>query len=107
MRIHHVLEGPAGAPAVTLSHALGATLCLWDATAAALPPRHRVLRYDVRGHGGMERGHGVRQWSRGPRAWIRRQHGRDSPRLGAMLAYGAWPGGPRADPPARRADDAA
>jgi len=54
MRTNHLLEGPAGAPVVTLSHALGATLALWDATAAALIPRFRVLRYDVRGHGGSD-----------------------------------------------------
>jgi 3-oxoadipate enol-lactonase len=46
------LEGPAGAPVVTLSHSLAATLHLWDAQAAALRDRYRVLRYDIRGHGG-------------------------------------------------------
>jgi len=54
MRTNHVLEGRDGAPVVTLSHSLGATLALWDATAAALAPRFRVLRYDVRGHGASE-----------------------------------------------------
>ncbi len=51
MRTNYLIEGPLGAPVVTLSHSLGATLALWDATATALPPRYRVLRYDVRGHG--------------------------------------------------------
>jgi 3-oxoadipate enol-lactonase len=51
MRTHHVVEGPAGAPAVLLSHPLGVTHRLWDATAAALRDRYRVVRYDVRGHG--------------------------------------------------------
>jgi 3-oxoadipate enol-lactonase len=37
---------------VTLSHSLAATLHLWDAQAAALRDRYRVLRYDIRGHGG-------------------------------------------------------
>ncbi len=46
------LEGPEGAPVVTLSHSLAATLHLWDAQAAALRDRYRVLRYDIRGHGG-------------------------------------------------------
>jgi 3-oxoadipate enol-lactonase len=46
------LEGPAGAPVVTLSHSLAATLHLWDDQAAALRDRYRVLRYDIRGHGG-------------------------------------------------------
>jgi len=48
------LEGPATAPVVTLSHSLAATLSLWDAQAAALRDRYRVLRYDVRGHGGSD-----------------------------------------------------
>src|SRR4029453_18911789 len=51
MNTHHVLEGPAGAPVVTLAHPLGATLALWDAQVEALLPRYRVLRYDIRGHG--------------------------------------------------------
>ena len=49
--IAHALEGSAGAPPVTLSHPLGATLALWDAQAARLVRRFRVLRYDTRGHG--------------------------------------------------------
>jgi 3-oxoadipate enol-lactonase len=51
MKTHYRLDGPAGAPVVTLSHALGATLDLWDAQAAILTRQYRVLRYDVRGHG--------------------------------------------------------
>lgn len=54
MKTHYRLEGPAGAPVVTLSHALGATLALWDEHVPALTSRFRVLRYDVRGHGGSE-----------------------------------------------------
>lgn len=54
MKTHHRLEGPSGAPVVTLTHPLGATLGLWDAHVAALTGRYRVLRYDVRGHGGSE-----------------------------------------------------
>jgi pimeloyl-ACP methyl ester carboxylesterase len=50
--IHHVVEGPAGAPAVLLAHPLGVTHRLWDEAAAALRDRYRVVRYDVRGHGG-------------------------------------------------------
>ena len=49
--MHHVVEGPAGAPAVLLAHPLGVTHLLWDATAAALRDRYRVVRYDARGHG--------------------------------------------------------
>jgi 3-oxoadipate enol-lactonase len=51
MKTYHRLDGPAGAPVVTLSHPLGATLDLWDAQAALLAPPYRVLRYDTRGHG--------------------------------------------------------
>jgi 3-oxoadipate enol-lactonase len=50
--VEHRLEGLPGAPVVTLSHSLAATHRLWDAQAPALAARYRVLRYDVRGHGG-------------------------------------------------------
>ena len=36
MRTNYRLEGPAGAPVLTLTHPLGATLALWDDHAAAL-----------------------------------------------------------------------
>jgi len=45
------LDGSDG-PWVILAHALGANHTLWDATARHLAPRYRVLRYDMRGHGG-------------------------------------------------------
>src|SRR5687767_4605080 len=51
MRTHYVIDGPAHAPVVVLAHSLGVTHRLWDATAAELRDRFRVLRYDVRGHG--------------------------------------------------------
>lgn len=54
MKTNHRLEGPSGAPVVTLTHPLGVTLALWDDHVAALTTRYRVLRYDVRGHGGSE-----------------------------------------------------
>jgi 3-oxoadipate enol-lactonase len=54
MRTAYRLDGPPDAPVVTLIHSLAATLDLWDAQAAALLPRYRVLRYDVRGHGGSD-----------------------------------------------------
>lgn len=50
----YLLEGPPGAPVVTFSHSLAANLHLWDAQAAALATRYRVLRYDIRGHGGSD-----------------------------------------------------
>ena len=54
MKTSYRLEGPAGAPVVTLTHPLGVTLALWDDHVAALTKQYRVLRYDVRGHGGSD-----------------------------------------------------
>ena len=54
LEIHYALEGPAGAPVVTLSHSIAADLTMWDPTVPALTPLYRVLRYDIRGHGGSE-----------------------------------------------------
>jgi len=50
----YLLEGPPEAPVVIFSHSLAANLHLWDAQAAALATRYRVLRYDIRGHGGSD-----------------------------------------------------
>jgi 3-oxoadipate enol-lactonase len=47
--IHYTIEGEG--PVVTMSHALGCNLALWDEQAKALSARYRVLRYDTRGHG--------------------------------------------------------
>jgi 3-oxoadipate enol-lactonase len=47
--IHYTIEGEG--PVVTMSHALGCNLSLWDEQAKALSGRYRVLRYDTRGHG--------------------------------------------------------
>lgn len=49
--LHYGVSGPEGAPWVTLSHSIAADLSFWDAQAAALSSRFRVLRYDTRGHG--------------------------------------------------------
>ncbi|CAN5227789.1 3-oxoadipate enol-lactonase [soil metagenome] len=43
------LEGPADAPVVMLSNSLGTRHAMWDAQAAVLRERFRVLRYDPRG----------------------------------------------------------
>ena len=48
------LEGPEGAPVVTMSHSLMANHAMWDAQMAALAGAYRVLRYDTRGHGSSE-----------------------------------------------------
>src|SRR2546427_12578235 len=52
IRMHYALEGPAGAPVVTLSHSLAARLGMWEPQVKALAGRWRGLRYDTRGHGG-------------------------------------------------------
>lgn len=58
-RVNVVLEGPEGAPVVTLSHSLAAHLDMWRPQMPALSERFRVLRYDVRGHGGTPPAAGV------------------------------------------------
>ena len=49
MNVRHVIEGPHDAPVVLLCNSLGTTLEMWDAQAAALRDRYRVLRFDHRG----------------------------------------------------------
>ncbi|MFT4100393.1 MAG: alpha/beta fold hydrolase [Burkholderiaceae bacterium] len=49
--LHCLAEGPADAPIVVLSHALGCDLHMWDWLVPRLTPHLRVLRYDHRGHG--------------------------------------------------------
>jgi len=57
--IHYTLNGPAGAPVVTLSHSLATNLAMWEPQVAALASKFRVLRYDTRGHGGTDAPAGV------------------------------------------------
>ncbi len=45
------IDGPAGAPVVTLAHAQTLNRSSWDAVTTALNDRYRVLRIDLRGHG--------------------------------------------------------
>ena len=88
---HHTFSRPQlkvalqgeGTP-VLLSHALGLNLGMWDALAEQLAPRHEVLRYDHRGHGGSAVPAGpyridelvddaarvIREWGAGPVAWV-------------------------------------
>lgn len=54
IEMHYTLDGPAGAPVVTLSHSLATDLSMWDPQMEALRARYRVLRYDTRGHGGTD-----------------------------------------------------
>ena len=52
--VHYVLEGPASAPIITMSHSLATDLSMWDPQAKVLAARYQVLRYDTRGHGGTD-----------------------------------------------------
>lgn len=52
VRVHRIVTGPPGAPVVVLANSLGSTLRIWDGQVAALAARYRVVRYDLRGHGG-------------------------------------------------------
>ncbi|MEU1726730.1 alpha/beta fold hydrolase [Nonomuraea sp. NPDC005692] len=52
MRIAYDQAGPASGDAVVLVHAGVADRRMWEHQFAALSRRHRVIRYDRRGHGG-------------------------------------------------------
>ncbi|KQQ26353.1 3-oxoadipate enol-lactonase [Methylobacterium sp. Leaf125] len=52
LAMNYDLTGPSDAPVVAFSHSLGATLTMWDGMVTRLCQRYRVLRYDIRGHGG-------------------------------------------------------
>jgi 3-oxoadipate enol-lactonase len=52
--INYRIDGPEGAPWVTLSNSLATTHRMWDAQMAAFTREYRVLRYDKRGHGESE-----------------------------------------------------
>jgi 3-oxoadipate enol-lactonase len=54
MRLHHRLDGPAGAPAIVLASSLGTTHAMWAPQASELATTSRVVRYDHRGHGRSE-----------------------------------------------------
>ncbi|MEV5970528.1 3-oxoadipate enol-lactonase [Streptomyces sp. NPDC051921] len=49
---HHLVEGPAMAPVLVLGPSLGTSTALWDAVAPELSTTHRVVRWDLPGHGG-------------------------------------------------------
>lgn len=50
--IAYRLDGPENAPAVVLSHSLSTTMDMWRGQVPMLAAKYRVLRYDMRGHGG-------------------------------------------------------
>lgn len=45
------VDGPVSGDALLLSNSLGTTLDLWEPQVASFAERHRVIRYDTRGHG--------------------------------------------------------
>lgn len=54
LRLNFQDDGPKDAPAVVFCHALGLDLTLWDAVLPLLPSGLRLIRYDLRGHGGSD-----------------------------------------------------
>lgn len=49
---YYRLEGNADRPVLMLAHSLGQDHGMWEPQAADLASRFRILRYDIRGHGG-------------------------------------------------------
>jgi 3-oxoadipate enol-lactonase len=54
IRLNAAVTGPADGPPLVLIHALGTDLTLWDDLIPLLPPGLRILRMDLRGHGGSD-----------------------------------------------------
>ncbi|MFD5127571.1 bifunctional 3-oxoadipate enol-lactonase/4-carboxymuconolactone decarboxylase PcaDC [Streptomyces olindensis] len=50
--LNHRAEGPATAPPLLLGPSLGTSYALWDEVAPELSITHRVVRWDLPGHGG-------------------------------------------------------
>ncbi|MEV0112259.1 3-oxoadipate enol-lactonase [Streptomyces sp. NPDC050844] len=48
---HHTIEGAPTAPALLLGPSLGTSTALWDAVTPELSTAHRVVRWDLPGHG--------------------------------------------------------
>ena len=52
VRVHREVSGPSDAPVLVLADSLGSTLAMWEPQVADLARHRRVVRYDLRGHGG-------------------------------------------------------
>jgi pimeloyl-ACP methyl ester carboxylesterase len=50
-------------PAVLLSHGYGETRLMWRGQQVALGARHRLITWDMRGHGGTDAGHDAARYS--------------------------------------------
>jgi 3-oxoadipate enol-lactonase len=46
------MEGPDAAPVIVLANPIGTRRAIWDAQARVLARRYRLLRFELRGHGG-------------------------------------------------------
>jgi 3-oxoadipate enol-lactonase len=53
-RLSAVQDGPVGAPVLVLGPSLGTETSLFDPQVAEFARTHRVIRYDLRGHGGSD-----------------------------------------------------
>jgi 3-oxoadipate enol-lactonase len=51
VELHHAESGPREAPVIVLGSSLGTTLDMWAPALEPLERRHRVVRFDHRGHG--------------------------------------------------------
>lgn len=51
IEIYYELHGSEGAPWLVLSHSLACTVRMWDPQIEAFKASHRILAYDMRGHG--------------------------------------------------------
>ncbi len=49
---HHTVEGADSAPPLLLGPSLGTSTALWDTVAPELSGAHRIVRWDLPGHGG-------------------------------------------------------
>ncbi len=50
--MHHRMDGPADGVPLVLGPSLGTSFAVWEPQLAGLTLRHRVLRFDLPGHGG-------------------------------------------------------
>jgi 3-oxoadipate enol-lactonase len=54
IHINYELSGKSDSQVVVLSHSLSSSLLMWNPQTDALNAHFRVLRYDIRGHGGSD-----------------------------------------------------
>ncbi|MFJ1709487.1 4-carboxymuconolactone decarboxylase [Kitasatospora sp. NPDC088346] len=54
--LHHHEDGLSAAPPLILGPSLGTSLAVWDPQVPALARQHRVIRWDLPGHGGSPAG---------------------------------------------------